>query len=399
MTVLNPPDWLQNAGATHAASVMRSTVGALSGPAFSAASLIPKGGVHPDLGNKLQVTQTGAPSLAVIVKSGVAWIPGTESPTQGAYGVINDADVTLSLTTAHATLPRIDRIVFKVEDSQYSGSNNTSSLAVVTGTPAGSPAAPSTPANAISLATVMVVALDTTIVNADITDTRTYMPTTTGGRYLQTVHYTSSATFTKSDYPYIYGVIVEIQGGGGGGGGAATTAASEAAVGAGGGGGGYSKKWIPAASLAATTSVTVGAAGSAASAGANTGGTGGTTSFAAHCTAAGGVGGEGGTASAATNQITAGGAGGVGASGDLNIPGGYGINGIRGSGIVACQGVGGTSHFAGNRAGNAADSTGTGQAGQLYGGGGSGGHNQPSQTQVGGGAGGAGLVMVHVFVA
>jgi hypothetical protein len=44
---------------------------------------------------------------------------------------------------------------------------------VVAGTPAGSPSAPATPANSISLATIAVAAGATTIVTANITDTRT----------------------------------------------------------------------------------------------------------------------------------------------------------------------------------------------------------------------------------
>src|SRR5688572_10261808 len=121
---------------------MRTYIGGLIAGSRSSTSLVARCGVHPSLGNKLQVTQTGSPSMAVLVKSGVAWLPGSISSTQGSYGVMNDADVTLSITAAHATLPRIDRVVFKVEDSQYAGVANTSSVVVVTGTAAASPSAP-----------------------------------------------------------------------------------------------------------------------------------------------------------------------------------------------------------------------------------------------------------------
>jgi hypothetical protein len=103
-------------------------------------------------------------------------IPGSEGSKQGGYLVLNDADVTLSIAAAHATLNRIDLVAFKVEDTAYSGAVNSSSLVVVTGTPAGSPVAPTAPNNSITLATVSVVALDTSITNGEITDQRTYLP-------------------------------------------------------------------------------------------------------------------------------------------------------------------------------------------------------------------------------
>jgi hypothetical protein len=140
-----------------------------------ATSLITRGGVNPNLGNQLSVTQTGSPSMAVIVKNGHAVIPGTEGSKQGGYSVFNDADVTLSIGAAHASLNRIDSIVFKVEDSAYSGANNTSSLVVVAGTPASSPAAPTLPANSIELARVSILANDTSITTGEITDRRFFL--------------------------------------------------------------------------------------------------------------------------------------------------------------------------------------------------------------------------------
>jgi len=175
MAVINPPGFLQNAGATHTAEQMRNWHGLLIAGKTGATTLLPRGGVNPALGSALQVTQTGSPSMAVVVKSGHAAIPGTEHTKQGVYSVMNDADVTLSIAASHATLNRIDIVVFKIEDQAYSGSVNSSSLAVVTGTPASSPSAPAAPANSIILASVSIVANDTSITNAEITDLRFYM--------------------------------------------------------------------------------------------------------------------------------------------------------------------------------------------------------------------------------
>ena len=175
MTEVNPCGFLQNAGATHTAEQMRNWHGLLVAGKGGATSLLPRGGVNPALGNALQVTQTGSPSMAVIVKSGHATIPGSEGSKQGVYSVMNDGDVTLSIAASHATLHRIDLVCFKVEDSAYSGGANTSSLVVVAGTPASSPAAPSAPANSIILAQVSIVANDTSITTGEITDRRQYM--------------------------------------------------------------------------------------------------------------------------------------------------------------------------------------------------------------------------------
>lgn len=175
MTVANPPGFLQNAGATHTAEQFRNWTSIDYAGKNGATSLITRGGVNPNLGNQLSVTQTGSPSMAVLVKSGHAVIPGTEGSKQGGYSVFNDADVTLSIGAAHASLNRIDSVVFKVEDSAYSGANNTSSVVVVAGTPASSPAAPTLPANSIELARVSILANDTSITNGEITDRRFYL--------------------------------------------------------------------------------------------------------------------------------------------------------------------------------------------------------------------------------
>lgn len=175
MAEINPCGWLQNAGATHTAQQMRLFLGSLLTGLSVGNSLACRGGVHPIFGGKLLVQQNGTPNMSVNVSGGAAYIPGTESITQGVYFCGVDATVNLSITTAPgAGLNRIDLVVFKVQDSFYSGATNASSLAVVTGTAAASPSAPTAPANSIILAQVFVGALVTSITTANITDTRIY---------------------------------------------------------------------------------------------------------------------------------------------------------------------------------------------------------------------------------
>lgn len=181
MTEFAKPGWLQNAGSVHTAEQLRNyTLALLVAGAQGATSLQPRGGVSPALGNKLAVTQTGSPSMAVLVRSGECVIPGTEGAKQGGYGAGNDADVTLAIAAAHATLARIDIVIFRVRDTFYSGGVDSAVLEVVTGTPAGSPSAPATPANSLLLAQVAVGAAVSSIVNANITDTRIWL-TSLGG--------------------------------------------------------------------------------------------------------------------------------------------------------------------------------------------------------------------------
>jgi hypothetical protein len=176
MTMQNPPGFLQNAGNTHTAAQLRMYLASLqAGMSSGATSLRARGGVHPGLGQELVVTQAGSPAMSVLVEAGAASIPGTLSSTQGNYFAVNDAQVTLSVTAAHATLPRIDIVVINVRDTQYSGASNDCVLQVVAGTPASSPVVPTSPDNAITIAQIAVGAAVSSIVNANITDTRFYV--------------------------------------------------------------------------------------------------------------------------------------------------------------------------------------------------------------------------------
>lgn len=121
---------------------------------------------------ELQVTQSGTPGMSVSVAAGWVWVLGTTSATQGMYSSYNDAATSLTVTTANATLPRIDKVCFTVRDAAYSGASNDCILQVVAGTAAASPVAPATPASSLVLATVAVAAGATSIVNANITDAR-----------------------------------------------------------------------------------------------------------------------------------------------------------------------------------------------------------------------------------
>lgn len=212
----------------------------------------------------------------------------------------------------------------------------------------------------------------------------------------------ASGTWTKPDR--IAAVMVEVVGGGGGGGGVGATGASQGAQGGSGGGGGYARKVFSAADLASLTSatVTVGTGGGGGAAGVNNGSNGNASSFAGAgiTTVQGNGGGLGSGASAASNVGAAGGTGGTASGGDVNVPGGYGSNGIVIGGIPAIAGLSGSTPLGGGTRYNAAIVTGgSGANGTAYGTGGAGGSRGASQSAAAGGNGADGVVIVTAFYA
>lgn len=106
------------------------------------------------------VANTG---LTVVIKPGSGWING--------YKLVLDADMALTLDIAHATLARIDRVVFAVDHEERE-----MKIYIKKGTAASSPAAPSLvrtdELQELSLAQIYVPAAATSITQARITDER-----------------------------------------------------------------------------------------------------------------------------------------------------------------------------------------------------------------------------------
>lgn len=159
MTLQTPPSWLQ--AGSYPAQYDRLTQQAL----YATTGIIGS--------SSLAITANSPVGMSVLVASGWAAVIGTTTTNMGAYTIFNDAQATLTITTANPTNPRIDLVCATVRDAFYTGASNDVIFQVVAGTPAGSPVAPALPANSISLATVAVAAAATQINSGDITDTRT----------------------------------------------------------------------------------------------------------------------------------------------------------------------------------------------------------------------------------
>ena len=187
----------------------------------------------------LEVIQHTSPELNVVVQPGNILIPGTQGGTTGqranlgsqhstytaclanftsagVYKAYNSAAATLAIASADKTNPRIDLICASVQDAYYSGSNNQAILQVVTGTPSGSPSAPTPPENTVVLAQVEVKANATKIETAQITSERPIASAggiATGQSYavqagiaVGTEYYGNGSTSSTPNRPYMLSV-------------------------------------------------------------------------------------------------------------------------------------------------------------------------------------------------
>lgn len=140
-----------------------------------------------DIVSGFVTTQAGTPALSVEVAEGVALITDGEKK----YEVWSDATETLAITTPNVSNPRIDLVVGYVdldETVQNTDPNNEDifKLAVVAGTPAGSPSVPNAgqiqsaigASNPYTILSQIAVGVGvTTITNGNITDVRTMATT------------------------------------------------------------------------------------------------------------------------------------------------------------------------------------------------------------------------------
>ncbi|MGN6870299.1 MAG: hypothetical protein ACTHMY_18065 [Solirubrobacteraceae bacterium] len=193
------------------------------------------------------VTANGPAAMNVLVAAGTAWIPGTLGSTtgfgsntgvqssigntnggsttttgfptsftsQGDYFGFNDAQVTLGISSANPTNPRIDLPCLTVMDAEYAGSANQVVLQVVTGTAGATPAPPTIPQNSIVLSSVWVPAAASSIVSGDLNDLRPFSSTfgRTGHTNIAASQSTSSTTYTTLTTPdQVPGIVLPANG-------------------------------------------------------------------------------------------------------------------------------------------------------------------------------------------
>lgn len=146
-----------------------------------------RSGVLPNGGlTALWTTAQGTPNMTVNVAVGQAVVQGSTTTTQGPYVYTLDVAKTVTITAAHATLPRIDVVAVRVRDSNVSGTGLDGDIVAIAGTAASSPAVPGFPADGASylaLANISVPAAATNIASGQITN-QWQWTTTEGGSLL-----------------------------------------------------------------------------------------------------------------------------------------------------------------------------------------------------------------------
>ena len=167
MAIQSTPYVLQ--GASHGAALFRQATSSVfvEGGILAAGELLVSAQTSPNMSVKV------APGRAKVVGNSASAPNGFTWTTQGMYDVLNDASVNLTIAAADSTNPRIDVVYVGVQDAYYTGTTNTTVLAVMTGTPNASPVTPSLPANSMALATVRVDANVTSIVDTKVTNVST----------------------------------------------------------------------------------------------------------------------------------------------------------------------------------------------------------------------------------
>ena len=127
----------------------------------------------------LAVTESSPAAQSVDVAAGVAYIPNHSYASYAIdqtryWRAINSASETIALSPNVSANPRIDLICFKVDTTATPDDNgmNVVDFFVVEGTPAASPAIPSTPDDCLAIAYVTLPAGYSSVSDSDITDVR-----------------------------------------------------------------------------------------------------------------------------------------------------------------------------------------------------------------------------------
>lgn len=120
--------------------------------------------------NEFSVAESGPAAMSVEVETGEAFVNG--------FWTENDLIETLSINTADITNPRIDLVILEMQNPTPETDADGVYIRVLTGTPAGSPVAPTLSVTdalyQIAIAQILVGTGVTTILDANITDLRTF---------------------------------------------------------------------------------------------------------------------------------------------------------------------------------------------------------------------------------
>ncbi|MGO9974404.1 MAG: hypothetical protein ACLP01_16690 [Solirubrobacteraceae bacterium] len=185
-------------GTTIDAETIRRAVGTLINPA---------GGVVTP--GDLTVAAQSTPNMSCQVGTGQAWVAGTSTATQSLYYAMNKAAVTVSISAANPSNPRLDQIIVQVLDKEYAGDSTEMQFAVVVGTPTSGASLTnlvglgSVPASSLVLAYVLVPAGTTAITTGDISNL--VVPVGPGKMFTGGAQYSDFTTFFADANAHVAG--------------------------------------------------------------------------------------------------------------------------------------------------------------------------------------------------
>lgn len=129
-----------------------------------------RAGVRYAVGSPLASVWTSGMNFNL--NAGTCFVQGTSSATAGLWPLVLDLTTLLTVGASDPTNPRIDSVIAVVSD--VGTVSSTALFKILPGTPAGSPVAPTLPANALLLANIAVAAGAVTLSAGSFTDTRVY---------------------------------------------------------------------------------------------------------------------------------------------------------------------------------------------------------------------------------
>jgi hypothetical protein len=181
MAFISPPAW-QQAGTYAARTDRLSVLSALLGyPGFASDEATPlrvRTGVKPSYqAYQLKVSAQGTPNMSVALSAGFGFVENKDIAGYGAYTVVNDAPINLTIAASSGSQFRKDTIVVQVLDAETLGVVNSATAVVVQGpyaATAGATVRGTIPPNSLVLADVAVDAGVTSIIAGKITDVRSY---------------------------------------------------------------------------------------------------------------------------------------------------------------------------------------------------------------------------------
>lgn len=144
------PLWINGSGGTPAYDAAELRRGDAALLQYDGRALGARQGIRPGGGLTVSLAST-----TITVAKGVGVVDGILSATQGPYRVALPADETHTLTAAHATNPRKDRVILRVYDHDEDASGlRLARSEYLVGTPAASPTPPNVPDDAFELALI-----------------------------------------------------------------------------------------------------------------------------------------------------------------------------------------------------------------------------------------------------